>query len=199
MGVEARCTDGACGRLTQVVIDPIEEKVTHLIVEPEHRQGVGRLVPVELIDASPDHVDLRCSRADFERMPIAEEIRFLPGVDGYPGYDPEQTLLWPFFGGNTTMPVVLDTLPVGEVAAQRGEDVYASDGRIGQVEGLIVDSRNYHVTHVVLKEGHLWGRKQVAIPISAVTSVEEGIRLSMTKQEVADLPPVEYRHPAHRD
>ena len=89
-------------------------------------------------------------------------------------------------------PVVVDTLPVGEVAVQRGEEVHASDGRIGEVEGLVVDGGNRRVSHVLLKEGHLFGRKQVAIPIATVQSVgEDGIRLSITKQEVDDLPTVD--------
>ena len=38
---------------------------------------------------------------------------------------------------------------------------------------------------------HLLGKKEVAIPIGAVTGVDDGVRLSLTKHEVADLPPVE--------
>jgi hypothetical protein len=37
---------------------------------------------------------------------------------------------------------------------------------------------------------HLWGRRQVAIPVSAVASVDAGIRLNITKQQVEDLPPL---------
>jgi sporulation protein YlmC with PRC-barrel domain len=194
IGVEARCSDGDCGHVTQVVLDPINDRVTHLIVEPKHREGLGRLVPVGLIEAQANRVDLKCTRAEFDRLKIAEATRFLPGSEGYPGYDPEQMLVWPFYGGNTTVPVTEDTLPVGEVAVQRGEDVYASDGRIGQVDGLVVDSRNQHVTHVLLEEGHLFGRKEVAIPISAVKGVEEdGVRLSLSKREVEALPAVDFR------
>jgi hypothetical protein len=48
------------------------------------------------------------------------------------------------------------------------------------------------VTHVLLQEGHLFGRKEVAIPIASVTTVDDdGIRLSQSKQEVAELPAVE--------
>ena len=43
IGVEATCTDGLCGEVTQVVVDPIAGAVTDLIVEPKHRQGLGRL------------------------------------------------------------------------------------------------------------------------------------------------------------
>jgi sporulation protein YlmC with PRC-barrel domain len=79
---------------------------------------------------------------------------------------------------------------VGEVAVRRGDHVHATDGRIGLVQGLVIDPADHHVTHVLLQEGHLWGRKEVAIPISAVTRVDDGIRLNISKQDVQDLPPV---------
>ena len=46
------------------------------------------------------------------------------------------------------------------------------------------------MTYVLLREGHIWGRKQVAIPVSAVTGIDYGIRLNLTKKQVEDLPPV---------
>jgi len=70
-----------------------------------------------------------------------------------------------------------------------GDPVHATDGEIGRVQGFLVDSGDHRVTHVLLREGHLWGRKEVAIPVSAVTGVEEGIRLNLTKKQVEDLPP----------
>ena len=60
------------------------------------------------------------------------------------------------------------------------------------MQGLVIDRATHHVTHVLLQEGHLWGRKDVAIPISAVTGIEGGdINLTLTKQEVEDLPAVD--------
>jgi sporulation protein YlmC with PRC-barrel domain len=91
--------------------------------------------------------------------------------------------------------VTYDALPLGEVAVRRGERVHASDGDIGRVQGLVIDPLSHQVTHVLLQEGHLWGRKEVAIPISAVTGIDDGIRLDITKQEVQDLPPVDVNHP----
>jgi sporulation protein YlmC with PRC-barrel domain len=90
----------------------------------------------------------------------------------------------------TAETITYDAIPLGEVAIRRGQHIHATDGDIGMVEGLVIDPRNHHVTHVLLQEGHLWGRKEVAIPISAVTDFEDGIRLDITKQEVQDLPPV---------
>jgi hypothetical protein len=58
------------------------------------------------------------------------------------------------------------------------------------VKGLVVDPHDHCVTHVLLEEGHLWGKKRVAIPISAVTRVDEGVRVNLNKQDVEDLPAV---------
>jgi len=193
IGVDATCSDGICGEVTRVVVDPVAREVTHLVVEPKHRRGLGRLVPLDLVDAAVGEVRLRCTRAEFEKLDFAEETRFLTADGAVGNYLPGQMLLWPYYGG--IFPVTRDTLPLGEVALYRGEPVHATDGDIGRVQGLVIDPRNHHVTHVLLQEGHVWGRKEVAIPISAVTRVDGGIRINITKQEVGDLPPVEMHHP----
>jgi sporulation protein YlmC with PRC-barrel domain len=206
IGVEASCTDGACGKVTRVVVDPVARVVTHLVVEPKHRSGLGRLVPLDLVDVIAGEVRLGCTLAGFDHLDAAEETQFLPGSNGgYGGYGPGQTLSWPYYGlggfgagrglglgvGNVVQPVVYDTVPSGEIAVRRGEQVHATDGDIGRVQGLVIDPRNHHVTHVLLEEGHLWGRKEVAIPINAVTHVDNGIEINITKQQVEDLPPVD--------
>lgn len=70
-----------------------------------------------------------------------------------------------------------------------GEHVDAADGNIRQIQGLVIDSGSHQVTHVRLQEGHVFGRKVVAIPIGAVTGADEnGIRLGITKHQAKDLP-----------
>lgn len=209
IGADASCTDGPCGKVIRVVVDPVDRAVTHLVVEPKHRHGQGRLVPLDLVDASGD---LRCTLAEFEQLDHAEEARFLPGSSGHEGYAADQAMSWPYYGArmpsntnwfgmgrNTPAPkapkaVLTDAIPLGEVAVRRGEAVHATDGDIGRVQGLVINP-DRHVTHVLLQDGHPFGRKQVAIPIGAVTRVDDGIRLSLTKQEVHDLEPVEIEHP----
>ena len=196
IGAEASCSDGVCGEVTQVVIDPVARAVTHLVVEPKHRQGLGRLVPIDLVgDASSGGIRLTCTTDEFEKLDLGEETQFLPGSGGHADYTAGQALSHPYYGlsgaiGDVPQAVTYDTLPLDEVAVRRGEQVDATDGKIGSVQGLVIDPRNHHVTHVLLQEGHLWGRKQVAIPIGAVTKVGGTIRLDITKQQVEDLPPV---------
>ena len=81
-------------------------------------------------------------------------------------------------------------LPPGEIGVQRGEAVHTTDGEVGKVEGLVIDSAAGHVTHVLLQEGHLWGRKQVAIPIGSVEKIDQGITVSLTKHQIEALPAV---------
>jgi sporulation protein YlmC with PRC-barrel domain len=196
IGAEASCSDGVCGEVTQVVIDPVARAVTHLLVEPKHRQGLGRLVPIDLVaDASSGGIRLTCTTDEFEKLDLGEETQFLPGSGGHADYTAGQALSQPYYGlsgviGDVPQAVTYDTLPLDEVAVRRGEQVDATDGKIGSVQGLVIDPRNHHVTHVLLQEGHLWGRKQVAIPIGAVTKVGATIRLDITKKQVEGLPAV---------
>jgi sporulation protein YlmC with PRC-barrel domain len=206
IGSDVSCRDGACGELSRVVVDPVARALTHLVVDPKHGQGIGRLVPVDLVESTDQTISLRCTSAEFDALEQAEERQFLPGANGQWGYGENQIVSWPYYGlgmggmgmgglglGNMNAgPQVItrDRVPVGEVEVRRGEHVHASDGDIGRVQGLVVDPSDQHVTHVLLDEGHLWGKKEVAIPIGAVTGVEDGVRLSLTKDEVAALPPV---------
>jgi len=208
IGAEVSCSDGACGVVSRVIVDPVARAVTHLVVEPKHRLDLAKLVPVGLVDASGDQVRLSCTTAEFEQLDDAEESQFIPGAGGVPAYGPDQALSWPYYGlgpgvggfGSEIGPmeVVYDTTPAGEVEVRRGEHVHATDGAIGRVQGLVVDQKSRHVTHVLLQEGHLWGKKEVAIPIGAVAKVDpdDGIRLSITKRQVQDLPPVDIEHHA---
>jgi hypothetical protein len=208
IGAQASCTDGGCGHLTKVIVDPVARTLTHLVIAPPPREGVDRLVPIELAESAPGEVRLRCTRAEFDRLEPAEETDFLPGEYGYAPYGPAEAAAWPYWGlGSAAMNaavaaeqphvVTIDAVPLNEVEIRRGDHVHATDGNIGRVQGLVIEPASHHVTHVLLQEGHLWDRKQVAIPIRAVSAVEpEGIRLSISRSEVGDLPPVTLHDPA---
>ena len=210
IGSEVACSDGVCGDLRRVVIDPVARALTHLVVEPRHRPGTGHLVAIDLVASTTEGIQLRCTTSEFEALEDAEETRFLPGASGEWSYGQEQMLSWPYYlgmggmgmGGSSqaTMDAgpqatTYDRVPVGEVEVRRGDHVHATDGAIGRVQGLVIDRSDHHVTHVLLDEGHLWGQKRVAIPISAVTGVEDGVRLNLTKDEVRDLPAVDLDQP----
>jgi hypothetical protein len=66
------------------------------------------------------------------------------------------------------------------------DHVRATDGDVGRLHGLSVDPASGAVLHVLLKR-HPWGHAELAIPISRVSGFDEGVQLSMTRQEVKDL------------
>jgi len=208
IGAEASCSDGLGGEVSRLIMDPVALTVTHLVIEPKHRREPGRLVPVHLVDTTTGQIRLRCSVAEFDNLDLAEETDLVEGVDYGGGFGQAEAVQ--SYGnvgamgvggsvagmgigmstGHRTPTVVHDVVPLGETDLRPGEHVHAVDGEIGQVQGFMVDPGDNHVTHVLLKEGHLWGRKEVAIPISAVIGVDNGIRLNITKKQVEDLPPV---------
>jgi PRC-barrel domain len=200
IGSTVTCDDGPCGEIRRVVVDPVARRLTHLVVEPTHRSGLGRLVPLDLVHTDSSGVHLSGGLADFEGLPPAEETDFLPGGSGYESYEAHEAHYWPYFGleGGTDDPslanasglVTRDRIPIGEVEVRRGERLHATDGEVGKVEGLVVEPADGHVTHVLLQEGHLWGRKQVAIPIGVVTRIDGGISVALSKAEIGVLPPV---------
>lgn len=186
MGTTASCSDGVCGEVSRVIVDPATQVVTHLVIEPKHGHEPGRLVPLNLVDTTTGEIRLRCTRAEFGQLDPAEENQLVENTGSTTGVGGTRT---PMGISHNVRTVVEDVVPVGEAEIGPGEPVHALDGEIGQVRGFLVDPGDHRVTHVLLREGHLWGRKEVAIPVSAVTGVENGIRLSLTKKQIADLPP----------
>jgi len=77
---------------------------------------------------------------------------------------------------------------------RRGDPVRATDGEIGKVAGLVIGTPNGDVTHVLLQEGHLWGKKTSPFR-SAVKRVASIVELSLSKHELEALPSVDSDHP----
>jgi hypothetical protein len=217
IGAEVSCEDGVCGVLGRVVVDPVREVLTYLVVETKERPRTGRLVPTDLVESSSDAIRLHCTMAHFETLEDAEETQLIAGTDSQWGYNQDEILALPYFGlgmggmglgmgtagmslaGASAGPeaVTYDKVPLGDVEVRRGQHVITTDGPVGRVQGLVIDRSDYHVTHVLLDEGHLWGEKEVAIPISAVAHIDgEGAHLNLTKSDVRDLPAVDIEHPA---
>jgi sporulation protein YlmC with PRC-barrel domain len=208
IGAHAYCSDGFCGEVIRIIFDPAAGAVTHLAIEPKNRPEEGRLVPIEMAESVDGAVRLRCTLAEFGGLDPAEDIQIVQGYSYQGGYGPAEAVQGygdvgsMGVGGSATgmgvpmgvphrLKTVTDAVvPVGEAAAGQGDHVYATDGEIGRVHGFLIDPDDHHATHVVLQEGHLWGRKEIAIPMTAVKEVDAGVRLNISKREVEELPPI---------
>jgi PRC-barrel domain len=205
IGADARCTDGPCGQVSRVVIDLATLTVTHLVVEPKIGQQLGRLVPLDLADTTPTGIRLRCKTEEFYQLAQAEKAQFIRGTGDYARYGPGQPVR-PYYvqkasrpgagvSGRLPQTFSYDVLPAGEVAVRGGDPVHAADGEIGHITGLVMDAGNHRVAYLLLQAGHLLGRKNVAVPVRAMTRVDAGIQLDITRQQVMHLPPVTLAQP----
>ncbi len=210
MGATVLATDGPVGELTAVVVDPVAQAATHLIITPPHHPALGHLVALDLVEDDGDPIRLRVTVAEFHRLDSAEDEHVLQVSGGKWAAAQGRTFSFPYYrlaemaGGSAGSAArelqpgyhylppddMSDRVPLGEVDVRRGDQVHAADGWIGSVQGLVIDPADRHVTHVLLAEGHLWGHKQVAIPITNTSRVGDSIRIELTKEQVEHLPPV---------
>jgi sporulation protein YlmC with PRC-barrel domain len=196
VGAEVRCADGPCGRSAYVIVNPTTQQVTHLVVKGPELAPTQRLVPIELIvESTPQLILLRCTRDKLAAMESFIEYEYVPGVEPFFTYAADEYLMWPYVIPETTLaPMEHERIPPGELAVRRGARVEATDGPVGQVDEFLVDPPSGHITHLILRKGHLWGQKDVTIPVSQIARIEANIvHLKLDKHSIEALPAIPVR------
>ena len=213
LGKRVRCSDDeVVGELADVIIDPVKKRVTHLVVKPHnHGPAESHLVSIELAEASADgrEISLRCTAEEVRALPNIEDFAYLrlgENVVSDPNWDVGVTnvLAMPYFESTGVVDyaafeenvgVTYDRVPKGEVEIRRTSTVITGDGHyVGDVDGFLVDEDD-QITHFVLERGHLWGRREVTVPIGAVTKVEsDTVTVGLSTDEIGALP----AHRVHR-
>jgi hypothetical protein len=196
VNADVQCTDGLGGRSTYAVLNPVTRMVTHVVVQQASFPHQERLVPVAMVaETSPEQIHLTCSRQELQELESFIETEFLPGEFPYASYGLDEFWLWPYvMPGDELGPVQHERVPPGELAVRRGSHVRATNGDVGRVDEFLVDRETEHITHLVLREGHLWGQKDVLIPVSEIGQIDEDrVYLTMSKEEIANLPTMPVR------
>jgi hypothetical protein len=201
---QVQCTDGVCGRSVYVLINPVTDQVAHLVVREDSSPHTEYIVPVDVVSETiADTIRLRCSKAELEKMdPFNKKIFIemdVPDRDfWYRGtYGIGQYYYLPYVTPEKTVYKSEETqqIPPGELVVRRGTRVEATDGFVGKVDEFVVNPENCHITHVVMREGHLWGQKDVIVPISAMDDTrEDTVFLKLDKHQIESLP----TFPVHR-
>lgn len=206
LGGDVRCADSSdvCGEVKSVVVDANTGNATHLVVEPKHRQGLARLVPLgEIAGADAGDIRLRDTEEEFRGLPAAEEtvaelvpgygeVQILPSGEGWRPADNQENAVdggeYRQIGAMEDADLVPQLLGPAEDEQEehRGDRVHATDGDIGRLRALGIDRQTGQVTYVLLKE-HLWGRREVKIPSEDLSGFHGGIHLNITRQQVERL------------
>jgi len=197
LDANVECADGPGGRSSYVIIDPTTERVTHFVVKGNGFRRTERLVSVDwIVETSPDLIRLRCTKDKLVTRELfigtghiqIKRSRYDQAWHGLSSrIVPRETVM---------VPTKYKRIPPGELAVHQGARVQATDGRVGRVDGFLVEPETGRISHLVLREGHLWSQKNVAIPISQINRVgEETVYLKLDKRSIESLPYVPIRWP----
>ena len=188
---EVLCSDGVVGLSTYVIVKPGGHQMTHLVVKSIKPPFREYLVPAKKIqETTPNQIKLECTRNELEKMEsfvyeeyIREEFTtyvvmptFLPGQ-----IFPEQKVAY--------VPVKHHNVPWGESAICCNAKVEATDGYIGKVDELLINSGNMQPTHLILREGHIFKHLEIIIPVSQIERVDgDTVYLKLNQQRIEELP-----------
>jgi hypothetical protein len=187
------CADGPGGQSTRVSVNPLTRKVTHLVAREGGLRQTERLVPIGRVRGTADDlIHLDCTRQELGRMePLIETGLVwadIPELNELPPYHLHPYAAW--------MPSMArhGSLPRGELCIRRGAGVQAIDAGVGWIDELGVVPTSGEITHLLLREGHLRGRKEVVIPVSEIDRIEERtVYLKLYRKGVEALPLVQVR------
>jgi hypothetical protein len=208
LNAQVECTDGIYGRSEYVLIDPVMEQVTNLVVKEDASPNTEYIVPVDFVtETIANTIRLRCSKAELEKMErfiktkyIQETVPDIYSRYGGGTYGMGSLYYMPYATPDQTIYATeeIQQIPPGELTVQRGTRVEARDGYVGKVDEFVVNPENGHISHLVMREGHLWGQKDVIIPLSALSPMgetsEDAVFLKLDKQQIESLP----TFPLHR-
>ncbi len=187
------CADGECGESVTVIVDPVARKVTHFVVDDGNL--VQRIVSIDqVVETTPDSIHLSCSKEEVAKMEPFLERHFIKQVQPNPDYRVDHGVYVLPYASPTQIvatPVEVDRVLPGEIAVRRGTLVEATDGYVGKVGEFLVDRVNGRITHLVLQEGHFWGRMEVTLPLSAIDRIQDDtVYLKLDKKGIESLPSI---------
>ncbi|MCL4560135.1 MAG: PRC-barrel domain-containing protein [Chloroflexi bacterium] len=199
VNAQVECTDGVCGRSVYVLMNPVNDQVTYLIVKEDTSPNTEFMVPVDFVtETKSDMIRIRCSKAELEKMDpfikteFIEEIVPVRNLDYGGGTNGIGSFYYlPYVTPDKTVYVPEESrqIPLGELAVQRGTRVEATDGFVGKVDEFVINPENGHITHMVMREGHLWGKKDIIIPLSAMGDThDDTVFLKLDKHQIESLP-----------
>ena len=195
INAKVSCLDGPCGQSMLVILNPTTQEITHLVISNQSIPETEYLVSIDHIaESTPDNIRLNCSIEELTQMPIFARSEFVPSdLNGFSG---SSYMMWPYY-----VPLAAyitpeqEHIPAGELAIRRGAGVEASDGHAGRVDEFLINPANDHISHLVMREGHLWGRKDVTIPVSQIDHFADNtVFLKLSKQEIEKLPSIPVHH-----
>ena len=194
LGSKVQCTDGQCGNLSKLVIDPDSGQVTDIIIEKGFLLTTNIVLPITLVeDVTEEQIRLAIPSEQLSRYPIYEVTEF---------EEPAEVANRQPAAGVSPLGLQTVTEPVapmvkrkirrgieeGRQVIEAGMSVNNSEGVVGKVDRVIIDPITGKISHIVLKRGLVISNLTI-IPIAIMDSIyNNGIFIIATDQEIEQFP-----------
>lgn len=189
------CSDGRCGTVVAVTLNPDTRVISNVIVEDD--KGRQRIAPLSLVaETDDDEIRLTCDEAQLQELDLFQTREYAARAPQQSGDWSEEEGEWEdgvdvsqFERQSPGMPVEVEHVPPGEIAFHRKTDIEATDGYVGEVSKLMLAAETGQISHLVVHKGHLWNKRDILIPLSAVDSVDyDSVYLDVTRDQVEAFP-----------
>lgn len=211
-GTTIKSIDGDdVGNLDDIIVDPTDNKVTHIVVKKGFFFTEDRVVPIEALRGVDEDIVLDVPEDDFDIFPHFEEQRYIRPKRNYPpetvgesdwGHweTPVRPLFYYGLPHTGLYPGELDprqpermqqterNIPEDTVVISEGTEVYSvDDEHAGNVDGVIIDESG-NISHLVISKGFLFTTERL-IPVNWVRHVSDSrIQLLVDTAIIEDLP-----------
>ena len=194
INAKVECKDGPCGKTTNLIVNPVNHKVTHIVVQAKDLpENSTRLVPVDKVTSvTREQVKLDCDKAELAKLAPFIVSNFVQESASRQAYSSGAAYNSQYVINDTAYDSFQEkNIPEGELALHSGMHIEASDGKVGKLDMLVLAPDSGDITHLLLREGHLWGKKDVTIPVSAIDYCDaETVYLKLDKAAIKALPVV---------
>ena len=192
------CQDKMYGYTQAVLLDPVRDVITHLVVKERKGPHTERLVPVDMIDASlTDNIHLKLNERRLQSLTPLFDVEYIQTtVPHYVEVSDMSYYMEPIVvREKRIIKEKISHVPTNELAINRGTLVYSADGyAIGKVDEFIVRQNGGHITHLILREGDSFGQKDVFIPVKEIETIKENsLHLKLDKDKIEKLPALPVR------
>ncbi|MCO6452156.1 MAG: PRC-barrel domain-containing protein [Caldilineales bacterium] len=198
VNANVECSDGFCGKVAALIVDPSSRQLTHIVVIDKFGEHPDeRLVEINQIEkTSHDSIHLRCSRAELLAMPSFLSHRYArvnkEDYEHYMAGEHEESYESGVWAERREVDV--EAAPEDERVIHVGAKVEASDGPVGELDDLIIDEATGEITHFLIKQGHLWRKQDVTVPLTAIERVEgDTIYLKIDQAAMEALPHAKHK------
>jgi uncharacterized protein YrrD len=201
-------TGDKAGDIERVVVDPLTDEITHVVVRKGFLFPDDRVIPTDLIYSATENRVVLKDVEDIKELPVFEQIHYIRADQvskdtastqaGYipPFYwYPRTGMMWwgsvryPLYPAPPYVARINRSIPEGTVPLKEGAKVITSDGEtVGDIESVFVEPDHDRATHLQISKG-LFFKENKVVPTSWITIVlEDEVHLGVSSDLIENLP-----------